>query len=189
MHISSADIDDYWYSQGTRAAMGLAHSVTTSVYNLEKFEEGRADATKSLLERISVVEDTPAEQTYGWHSDSTFVDSGVQAAQQTPTLSQDSQERKDTPIYSGVMAYFPLALAAVARVSKAGNDKHNPGQPLHWSRGKSTDHKDCIARHLIEADGVDPSTGELHAAALAWRALANLQLAEEKRLAEKEAKK
>src|SRR5689334_5921158 len=52
------------------------------------------------------------------------------------TLPTDSQARKDTPIARGCLDYFPLAIAAVARLSKAGNDKHNPGEPLHWSRGK-----------------------------------------------------
>jgi hypothetical protein len=87
----------------------------------------------------------------------------------------DSQARKDTPVYSGVIAYFPLALAAVAQLSKAGNDKHNPGQPLHWSKDKSNDHLDCVARHLLEAGTVDPDDGFLHDVKLAWRALANLQ--------------
>lgn len=97
------------------------------------------------------------------------------------SISKDSQQRKNTPIFSGVMRYFPDALAAVARVSKAGNDKHNPGEPLHWARDKSTDHGDCIARHQIEFDGVDEETGEFHAAQVAWRALAQLQLLEESR--------
>ncbi len=92
------------------------------------------------------------------------------------SLPTDSQERKDTPIYSGVMTYFPLALAEIARLSKAGNDKHNPGQPLHWSRGKSADHADCIARHLLEIGTRDADDGHLHSTKLAWRALANLQL-------------
>lgn len=86
-------------------------------------------------------------------------------------------DRKGIPVYSGVMAYFPDALRAVARLSREGNDKHNPGEPLHWSRGKSADHKDCIARHLMDAGSVDPETGMLHDVALAWRALANLQVA------------
>jgi hypothetical protein len=101
-----------------------------------------------------------------------------------PAALTSSAQRKATPIYSGVMAYFPLALAAIARLSKAGNDKHNPGQSLHWSRGKSNDHLDCVARHLIDAGGIDEETGELHDVALAWRALANLQLAEERRLSQ-----
>jgi|HubBroStandDraft_4_1064222.scaffolds.fasta_scaffold56139_2 hypothetical protein len=108
-----------------------------------------------------------------------------QLAPEPPTaiLPTDSEERKEIPIFSGVVNYFPLALAAVARVSKRGNDKHNPGQPLHWSRDKSTDHEDCIARHLIDIDTVNIATGEYEdAQALAWRALAKLQLLEEKRM-------
>lgn len=92
------------------------------------------------------------------------------------TLPTDSQARKDIPVTTGVLDYFPAAIAAVAAVSKAGNDKHNPGEPLHWSRGKSTDQADCIARHLIERGGIDPETGMRHSAQLAWRALAFLQL-------------
>jgi hypothetical protein len=100
-----------------------------------------------------------------------------------PVLPTDSEERKQIPIFSGVLNYFPLAIAAIARVSKRGNNKHNPGQPLHWSRDKSTDHEDCIARHLIDVDTLDPNTGEYEdAQALAWRALAKLQLLEERRL-------
>lgn len=91
----------------------------------------------------------------------------------------DSQARKNKPLFSGCMMYFPDALLAVAEHSKKGNDKHNPGQPLHWSRDKSKDHADCIARHLVDIgpnwDAVDPETQSLHAQALAWRALALLQ--------------
>ena len=70
-------------------------------------------------------------------------------------ITTDSQERKDTPVFSGFMAYFPLAMAEVARLSKEGNDKHNPGEPLHWARGKSEDHADCIVRHQLEVGVVD----------------------------------
>lgn len=67
----------------------------------------------------------------------------------------DSDQRKATPVVTGVLDYFPLAIAELARVSKAGNDQHNPGQPLHWAREKSTDHADCIGRHLIDRGTVD----------------------------------
>lgn len=90
-------------------------------------------------------------------------------------LSEDAKERKGTPITTGVLDYFPRALAAVAQCSKAGNDQHNPGQPLHWDKSKSTDHADCIARHLIDRDSID-TDGIAHAAKLAWRALALLEI-------------
>lgn len=91
-------------------------------------------------------------------------------------LPANSTERKNTPVYSGVMAYFPRALAYVAQVSKAGNDKHNPGEPLHWSKDKSNDHADCVARHLIEHGTVDAEDKLRHSGKLAWRALALLEI-------------
>jgi hypothetical protein len=90
------------------------------------------------------------------------------------SLPTDAQTRKDTPIARGVLDYFPLAIAEVARVSKKGNDQHNPGQPMHWAKGKSTDHADCVVRHLIERGSLD-TDGMRHSAKVAWRALALLQ--------------
>jgi len=89
-------------------------------------------------------------------------------------LTTDSAARKRIPLASGVLDYFPRALAAVAEVSLVGNDKHNPGQPLHWAKHKSMDQADCIARHLIERGGMDEN-GVRHSAQLAWRALALLE--------------
>lgn len=89
-------------------------------------------------------------------------------------LPADPADRKNIPITTGVLDYFPLALAEVARVSKAGNDQHNPGQALHWARDKSLDHADCIGRHLVDRGSRD-ADGMRHSAKLAWRALALLQ--------------
>ena len=83
-------------------------------------------------------------------------------------------ERKARPICTGVLDYFPDALAEVAYCSKVGNDRHNPGEPLHWAKEKSTDEPDCIIRHLIERGTFD-SDGVRHSAKVAWRALALLQ--------------
>ena len=93
----------------------------------------------------------------------------------TPHLPTDAATRKKIPVFSGVVKYFPDALVAVAKVSQAGNDQHNPGQPLHWSRGKSDDHHDTLLRHLIDSGTID-SDGHRHSAKVAWRALAILQL-------------
>lgn len=90
------------------------------------------------------------------------------------SLPADAKKRKNLPITRGVLDYFPDAIAAVAEVSRLGNEQHNPGEPLHWAREKSTDHADCIARHLIERGTAD-SDGARHSAKLAWRALALLQ--------------
>ena len=88
------------------------------------------------------------------------------------TLPLDSAERKEVPIHSGVIRYFPAALAEVARLSKMGNDKHNPGEPMNHARGKSNDHADCLIRHLIDFED-NPSA--IEGASIAWRALAMLQ--------------
>lgn len=89
-------------------------------------------------------------------------------------LTDDPKERKDTPMCTGVIDYFPDALAEVSRVSKAGNDQHNPGQPLHWDKSKSTDEADSLVRHLIQRGTLD-TDGMRHSAKVAWRALALLQ--------------
>jgi hypothetical protein len=102
----------------------------------------------------------------------------------TMTLPTDSAERKGYPMLSGCINYFPAALAGVARISKIGNDKHNPGEPIYHDRNKSLDHGDCIVRHLIDVQdllavdkrealtplGIQQLLDE--ASQLAWRALA-----------------
>lgn len=82
--------------------------------------------------------------------------------------------RKAIPLASGCLYYFPSALAAIASLSKIGNDQHNPGEPLHHARGKSTDHADTILRHLVDAGTID-TDGVRHSTKVAWRALALLQ--------------
>ena len=90
-------------------------------------------------------------------------------------ITTDSDDRKEIPVYSGFMNYFPDAIAEVARLSQVGNDKHNPGQPLHWDRDKSNDHSDCLMRHQIEYYKMD-TDGFHHAVKVAWRAMAQLQV-------------
>ena len=91
-------------------------------------------------------------------------------------LAHDSATRKETPMFEGVIKYFPDALAEVAQLSKSGNDKHNPGQPLQWSKHLSNDHADCIVRHLCRKGEIDPGSGLSETVAIAWRALALLQI-------------
>lgn len=98
-----------------------------------------------------------------------------------PLLPTDPAERKGIPLCTGVFDYFPLALVEIAKVSHAGNQQHNPGQPLHWTRSKSTDFENTISRHLLERGGFD-TDGQRHSAKLAWRALAMLQIEMEQAL-------
>lgn len=95
-------------------------------------------------------------------------------AREKPLLPTDAAERKNAPICRGVLDYFPRALAAVANLSRVGNEQHNPGEPMHWAKEKSTDEADCIVRHLIERGRLD-SDGVPHSAKVAWRALAMLE--------------
>lgn len=91
------------------------------------------------------------------------------------SLPTDSRARKNIPMARGLLDYFPDALAEVAYVSFVSNEKHNPGEPLHWSKEKSSDHADCLVRHIVERGTVDPDDGLRHSAKAAWRALALLQ--------------
>lgn len=90
------------------------------------------------------------------------------------SLDDDAAARKLVPMCEGLLDYFPNALAAVAEVSRFGNDQHNPGQKMHHARGKSMDHADCIVRHLVDR-GKRDGKGVRHSAYIAWRALALLQ--------------
>jgi hypothetical protein len=81
-------------------------------------------------------------------------------------LPEDSAERKTIPLFSVLFGYFPSAMVALANHSYKSNEKHNPGEDLHWSRGKSDDHQDAALRHLAEGDYLG----------LLWRAAALLQL-------------
>lgn len=100
----------------------------------------------------------------------------------------DSKLRKQTPLYFGLMVYFPDALELVAQVSWVADRKHNPGkpetEPPHWNRSTSTDEYDACARHLNDrAKGVefDSELSRMAGrpirtmACAAWRALAALQ--------------
>jgi hypothetical protein len=71
------------------------------------------------------------------------------------TLPTDSNERKDVQLLAAFLRYIPAAAVRFAKHSKAGNDKHNPGEPIHHARGKSSDHQECILRHLMDLQDLD----------------------------------
>lgn len=111
-------------------------------------------------------------------------------------LPEDDKIRKDAPLFRGLLGYFPAALFEVAQHSLESDQKHNPGavNGPTWARGKSSDHEDCIVRHVIDAGprrswvdvlpswllAVIPGSNardarRYHLRCLAWRALALLQ--------------
>lgn len=91
-------------------------------------------------------------------------------------LPEDAEERKAIPLHTGCINYFPLALAAVAKLSLKGGLQHGQtASTLHWDRAKSGDELDAMMRHIVDGDWD----------AVAWRALAHLQKTEEIRPASK----
>ncbi len=78
------------------------------------------------------------------------------------------------PFVTALLDYMPNALAEVARCSRISNDQHNPGEPVHWARGKSSDHVDALVGHLVNRGKLD-TDGVRHMAKAAWRALAALE--------------
>ncbi len=89
----------------------------------------------------------------------------------TVGLTDDAEARKSAPVDDVINGYFPNTVIELARYAKYGNDKHNPGEELHWAYTKSTDHGNCLMRHQMQADEIDPSSGYYHAVAVAIRAL------------------
>ena len=87
-------------------------------------------------------------------------------------FTENADARKTFPMYSGLIKYFPDALALVCHISWKGNEQHHPGTPLHWDKSKSADEPDALLRHMTDyaKDGDIEELGKV-----AWRALAWLQ--------------
>lgn len=147
----------------------LAQGLREAVSAADKFESGPAGQQRAIPESVG--------DTVILRHKSLFSNDQIAAELSAPAtvLPTDAQARKDIPIGRGFFDYFPAAIAEVARVSKAGNDQHNPGQDINWARGKSTDQIDTALRHLLERGGFDVD-GQRHTAKAAWRVMALLQL-------------
>ncbi len=116
----------------------------------------------------------PAPTIQPYELESLRIRSEGGAPTRATTLPDDAKLRKNFPVASGVLDYFPDALVAVSEVSKKGNDQHNPGLPLRWTRGKSGDEADTCIRHFLQRGTMDVD-GSRHTAKAAWRMLALLQ--------------
>ena len=112
------------------------------------------------------------DMLYGFNKSVSDIE--VEAEVVKPT--DKAAQRKATPVFSGVLKYFPNALKEVSKCSKAGNDQHHPDKPLHWDMDKSKDEYDALTRHLIDHT-INPidDDGILHLTKVCWRALAGLE--------------
>lgn len=94
-----------------------------------------------------------------------------------PTSTHDFKEpinpRKNYPMYSGLLKYFPNALREVSHCSWVGQQQHNPDKPLAWDRSKSGDELDAMLRHLTDhAKGIEiDEDGVYHLVKCSWRIL------------------
>lgn len=86
----------------------------------------------------------------------------------------DAAKRKELPLATGCVDFFPDALLAIAELSHIGSQQHNPGAPMRWDRNKSADEADALMRHFIDRGTLD-TDGVRHSTKVAWRALALLQ--------------
>jgi len=79
---------------------------------------------------------------------------------------------------AGVLADFSMALEGVAQVGTFGAKKYSRGGWLEVPDGEVR-YTDAMWRHLLaeSQDRYDEDSGLLHAAHLAWNALARLELA------------
>ena len=92
------------------------------------------------------------------------------------TLTEDPKGRKQIPMYTTLIKYFPMALAEVAECCVIGGAQHGQAiNELHWDRSKSGGELDALMRHLVDAGYLD-TDGVRHSAKIAFRALANLEL-------------
>lgn len=139
--------------------------------------KGYAPTLAELEEMAGVPRACPIchEQACDHRRPPVFGSTPILVTEYVPTaLPTSALARKELPLATGLLDYFPAALVAVAGVSRIGNEQHNPGKPLAWDRSKSGDEADALLRHFVERGTID-TDGLRHSTKVAWRALALLQ--------------
>jgi hypothetical protein len=120
---------------------------------------------------------------YNWHNqDGVHPRFGSMSDERDPSgrNSKEPGSKLDmgkTPIFQGLLDYFPLACLAVADVSAQGAAKYS------WKGWESVPdgikrYSDALVRHIVyeTIDGAFDKDGFRHAAQIAWNALAVLEL-------------
>lgn len=78
-------------------------------------------------------------------------------------------------LVQGFLEYFPNAIAEVARVSEFGAIKYDWGNWKFVNDGVNR-YTEALGRHLLSEDAIDEESNLLHAAHIAWNAMARLEL-------------
>lgn len=110
------------------------------------------------------------------------------------SLPTDYQARKDFPLLTVLVAYFPDAVEALVALCVQGNIQHKvddsavnpfklPEDTITWDRSKSTDNGNTAMRHLWDHNRAKRGVGSvidndkvLHIVKAFWRAGAEAQL-------------
>ena len=112
-----------------------------------------------------------------------LVSSHIEKDVPTTFVNAADEVRKATPI-DAIFKFWPDAMVALAQHIWKGNEKYNPEHPkIGWIREKSSDHVGSMTRHLCY-DYVKATTKKAKIkvmSAIAWRALAELQLLTEEK--------
>jgi hypothetical protein len=105
------------------------------------------DVSASQWERGDSLDDVSASQ---WDE---INRSALAQKRKGSLLPEGAKERKDIPVYTGFINYFPRAIAAVAKISLIGGLQHGQSaETLHWDRSKSGDELDALMRHILDGD-------------------------------------
>lgn len=91
----------------------------------------------------------------------------------TPPADPFPGDRKQYPVFTGLLKYFPDACAAVARCSLIASKQHGL-DTVRWDRSKSVGEGDELLRHLMQGGTLD-SDGIPHDVKAAWRSLELVQ--------------
>jgi hypothetical protein len=146
-----------------------------------------AHARKTLLETVAEWKEEEGNDGYMFRIRDTLTGytvhpEDIHVSKTSVVLPTDHDERKKLPVFRGPVMYFPHALLEVARVCQIGNDQHNPGEPMHWARDKSTEQMDTAMRHMMDhgTGNTRDTDGAYHLAKAVWRLMAELQLTVER---------
>lgn len=162
--LGASDASDWEHYQGCATPMidGYQHTLQQyrRISELEKEKARLEDEVAELkLQAAAKVQAETRHPLYG-------------------SLPTEDKARKRLQLWTFLMEYFPDTFLAVVEVAIAGNEQHNPGQPLHWAREKSKDQLNPAFRHQWDyGRGVKKDTdGQWHLAKAIWRLSAQLQL-------------